>query len=411
MPGLLSLNSYHYRRGGADVVYFEHEAMFAKLGWQTAHMAMHHPRNEPSPWSDYFVDEIEFGHRYGTWDKLAKACKVVYSFEARRKLKRLLERFRPSVAHVHCIYHHLSPSVLPLLHERGIPVVLTAHDLKVACPAYKMLNRGGVCERCKGGNLLHVVAQRCVRDSLAASAVVAVESTLGRLLGLYRDNLSRIVTPSRFYMHKLAAWGWPTERMIHIPNYVCAERFVPRFEPGDYFVYFGRLSTEKGISTLIQAATAAGVKLVIAGTGPLDSQARELATGGNIVFTGHLAGEPLWSLVRDSRAVVLPSEWYENGPMSVLEAFALGKPVIGADIGGIPELIAEGETGLIFQSGSVDSLTDAIRRLVAMPDSAVRELGMHARKTVERDYSAGRYQEAMQSLYDGLIGSRRGGLA
>ena len=146
-PRLLSLNSYHYRRGGSDVVYLEHDALFQELGWETAVMSMHHPKNMPSRWSEYFVEELEFGNAHGIKDKLVKASKAIYSFEAQDKLGKLLKVFPADVAHLHCIYHHLSPSVLPVLHEAGIPSVLTAHDLKIACPAYKMLNSTGVCER------------------------------------------------------------------------------------------------------------------------------------------------------------------------------------------------------------------------------------------------------------------------
>lgn len=403
MPALLQLNSYHYRRGGSDAVYFDHEAMFEQMGWRTAHMAMHHPRNVASPWSRYFVDELEFGHQYSVAQKLSMAGKTVYSFEARRKLDALLEEFSPDVAHVHCIYHHLSPSVLPLLRERGVPVVLTAHDLKIACPAYKMLNRGGVCERCKGGNLWNVVANRCVRDSLAVSLLVAAESAVTRMLGLYRNNLARVVVPSRFYEQKLIEWGWPKEKLVYIPNYVDSRRHVPEYEPGQYLMYFGRLAPEKGVDTLIRAALDAGISLKIAGTGPMEDELKALAQGHpNIEFLGFRSGQELWDLVRASRAVVLPSQWYENAPMSVLEAYALGKPVIGAAIGGIPEMLIEGETGMVFRSGDVASLSDTLRRMKTLPNHAVAELGRAARNHVSTVYTEGRYRQAMLRMYGEL---------
>lgn len=400
MPSLLSLNSYHYRRGGSDAVYFDHEAMFAAMGWQTAHMAMKHPKNLASPWSDYFVEELEFGHSYSMLDKLRMAGKVVYSLEARQQLARLLDRFRPDVAHVHCIYHHLSPSVLPLLRERGIPVVLTAHDLKIACPAYKMLNRGGVCEKCRGGNLLHLVANRCVRDSLAVSALVAVESTVSKGLGLYRRNVDKVVTPSRFYHAKLQEWGWPAEQLVYIPNYVQAELFEPNPLPGRYFLYFGRLAPEKGVATLIKAAKTARVPLKIVGTGPEQEALQALASDSpDIEFLGFKSGPELWDLVRGCRAVVLPSEWYENAPMSILEAQALGKPVIGADIGGIPEMISNGETGYVFESGSDQSLTAILTTASNASEHTLKDIGLRGRQSVIDNFSARNYQEQMSTLY------------
>ena len=248
MARLLSANSYHYRRGGSDVVYLDHAALLTELGWENAFFSMHHPKNMETPWARYFVDELEFGNAYSVADKARMAMKVVYSMEARRKVLSLVADFKPDIAHLHCIYHHLSPSIIPALRGAGVPVVMTAHDLKIACPAYKMLNRTGVCERCKDGSLLNVVKYRCVRDSLAASAVVAVESMVHRGLDTYRKHLSAVVVPSRFFMNKFVEWGWPQDKFRYIPNYVDATRFEPDPSPGAYFLYFGRLALEKGVA-------------------------------------------------------------------------------------------------------------------------------------------------------------------
>src|SRR5262245_1560421 len=153
MPNLLSVNSYHYRRGGSDAMYLDHAALFESEGWHNAFFSMRHPANLPSPWSRHFIDELEFGGDYGLLRKIGMAGKVVYSFEARRRLRGLLAEYRPDIAHLHCIYHHHSPSILSVLKQAGVPMVLTAHDLKIACPAYKMLNATGVCERCKTGSV------------------------------------------------------------------------------------------------------------------------------------------------------------------------------------------------------------------------------------------------------------------
>jgi glycosyltransferase involved in cell wall biosynthesis len=398
---LLSLNTYNYRRGGSDVMFLEHDAMFRARGWDTAVMAMHHPKNDPSPWNRFFADEIEFGHEYGVMDKLAMAGKVIYSGEARRKISALLDEFPADVAHAHCIYHHLSPSVLVELKQRGTPTVMTAHDLKLACPAYKMLNRGGVCEKCRSGNLLHVVANRCIRDSLPVSALIMLESAVHKSLGLYRRTLDRVVAPSLFYKQKLMEWGWPEQQLAYIPNYVDAAAYMPRYGPGDYFFYFGRLAIEKGVATLIRAASQAKVKLCIAGTGPEGDALKALAAevGGDIEFLGFVSGEPLWKWVREARAIMLPSEWYENAPMSVLEAYACGKPVIGACIGGIPEMVKAGETGLLFESGNVGELADCIHRLAAMPDEAVAGMGRAARQYVSTTFTPQRYLNDMLALY------------
>lgn len=401
---LLSINNYHYRRGGSDVVYLEHAALMEELGWENGFFSMQHPKNFDTPWSRYFVDELEFGHAYGLADKLGMAAKVVYSFEAQKKLKQLLQDFRPDVAHLHCIYHHLSPSILSTLSAAGVPTVMTAHDLKIACPAYKMLNDGGICERCKDGSVLNVVKHRCVRGSLGASSIVAVESLLHRRLNTYQKYLDKVVVPSRFFMEKFIEWGWPRDKFVYIPNYVDASRFEPDYAAGDYFLFFGRLAVEKGGATLLRAAHAAGVKLRMVGTGPEQEAllALQAQLQGDVEFLGYKTGADLHALIRGARAVVLPSEWYENAPMSVLESYAFGKPVIGAAIGGIPEMIDEGETGWTFESRNVDQLADVLRRVQALPDAAVERAGRAGRALVEQRFNRAGYVSATLQLYADL---------
>jgi glycosyltransferase involved in cell wall biosynthesis len=403
MPRLLSVNSYHHRRGGADAVYLDHAAALAAEGFEPAFFAMRHPANQPTAWSRYFVDEIELGHDYSPLERLTKATKVVYSFEARRKLGRLLADHPVDLAHLHNVYHHLSPSILPTLHRAGIPVVLTAHDLKLACPAYRMYNRTGICEACNGHTVLNVVRHRCINESLAASAVIAVESGLHRRLDTYRKHLDKVVVPSRFFAAKFVEWGWPEDRFVHIPNFTDALQLPSDPRPGPYFLYFGRLSPEKGLLTLVRAAAAAGVAVRIAGTGPVEAEIRALAgsLGADVELVGHQSGPALHDLVRGARAVVLPSEWYENGPMSLLEGMALGTPVIGADIGGIPELLDAG-TGWTFTSGSVDHLAARLEEARRTPDAALEEMGRQARQRVEAAHSRAGYVAAMLDLYAGL---------
>jgi glycosyltransferase involved in cell wall biosynthesis len=401
MPRLLNVNSYHYRRGGSDIVYLEHGEMMSSLGWGVAHFSMHHPENLPTTWSKFFVDRLDYGVKGSLLGQVTMAAKAVYSFEAQRKLRDLIGIFAADIAHLHCIYHHLSPSILPVLKDEGIPVVMTAHDLKIACPAYKMLNRSGVCERCKDGSVFNVLRYRCVRDSATASAVVAIESGLQRWVRGYEKYIDKIVCPSRFFVEKFVEWGWPRERFVYIPNYVDAGAFVPRFDAGSYFLYFGRLAPEKGIATLLRAAGAAGVSVKVVGTGPEEMALKRLNAelGGVAEFLGFMGGESLHEVVRGARAVVLPSEWYENAPLSILESYALGKPVIGAAIGGIPEMIQEGATGWTFRSGSVDELRELLGSVGRAKNSVIEAIGRDARRYVAERFVKREYVEKMLAVY------------
>lgn len=404
MPQLLSINNYYYLRGGSEAVYFEHNRLFEHAGWEVVPFSMHNALNQPSEWSEHFIDATDGASR-SPMAKLSRAVSAIYSTEAARRIRGLIALTRPNVAHAHNIYHHLSPSVLVELHRQAIPVVLTLHDLKLVCPAYKMHTQGSVCERCRGGALRNVVKNRCIKNSAAMSALVWLESTVHKALDLYMSTVTRFVVPSRFFLEKFAEWGVDTSRFVHIPNSVDVEALVAEGTPGDAFVYLGRLVPEKGVATLIRAAALARVRLRIIGTGSEEQALRQLAAelGGDVEFTGYLTGSALRAAISTARAVVIPSEWYENAPISVMEASALGRPVIGANIGGIPELIRPGETGFIFTSGSVDSLVDVLTSVQRLPVSARQRLGSAGREWMRAEFSPTAYRDRMLALY-GQIG-------
>ncbi len=398
---LLSINNYYYMRGGAEAVFLRHNALFSDAGWDVIPFAMQHEHNLPSPWERYFIQEIEFGNDYSLMEKLVRAPRIIYSLEAKRNMGALIAERRPDIAHAHNVYHHISPSIFSILKEAGIPVFLTLHDLKIACPAYQMLAHDGVCERCKEGRISNVIRHRCIKGSLPLSTLIFLETWVHRRLGCYSKNITRFIVPSRFYREKLVEWGMDRERIVYIPNFADIDAFSPHDRPGRRFVYFGRLSPEKGIATLIEAAALSGAPVTIVGSGAQEAELRSLAgrLEADVHFAGYQKGKALHELIHDSRAVVLPSEWYENAPMSILEAYALTRPVIGADIGGIPEMIRRGETGEIFSPGDARELASVLGRFAQMTDSEIVTMGHEGRKWVRDEFSAECYFERVNSLY------------
>jgi glycosyltransferase involved in cell wall biosynthesis len=401
---LLSINNYYYPRGGAEVVFLEQNRLLEDVGWQIVPFAMRHPDNLASPWAIYFPDEIEFGRSYGVGAKLQSAQRVIFSMQARQKMRSLLERVRPRIAHAHNIYHHLSPSILPMLRKRGIPVVMTVHDLKLACPAYTMMAANKPCERCRGGRIHNVMVHRCIKGSLALSSLIMLETFVHRVFRLYEANISRFVVPSRFMLEKLVQWGWARDRFVYIPNFVDAERFRPGSAAGARFVYCGRLQEQKGVETLVRAAALAKVPLTIAGSGPEDRRLRALSDdlAADVRFLGHRSKSEVADLIASARAVVVPSECNENAPLALLEAYAAGRPVIASRIAGIPELVREGETGFLFPAGNVEALAAALRQFAEFPDGRLRKMGAAGRCWIEEDFTATAYRDRLLALYSDM---------
>jgi glycosyltransferase involved in cell wall biosynthesis len=403
---LLSVNNYYYARGGAEVLFLEQNRILEKAGWQVVPFAMRHEQNLSTPWDKYFPDEIEFGGNYGVTEKLVRAARVIYSMQARERLGELLGVFSPRVAHVHNIYHHLSPSILSLLRDRGIPVVMTVHDLKLACPAYTMMRENQPCESCRGGKVHNVLLNKCIKGSAALSGLIMLEAAVHRLSRIYESGVARFVVPSRFVLETLVHWGWRRDAFVQIPNFVDVERFQPGSEAGRRFVYCGRLDNLKGVGTLLRAAALAKQPVTIVGRGPEEARLRKLSEelGADAIFTGHLTKDALVGTIQSARAIVVPSETNENAPLSVLEAYAAARPVIGANIAGIPELVREDETGALFPTGDVQALAATLERFTQLPDSRLTEMGQAGRRWVERDFSPAVYRDRLLSLYSSLTG-------
>ncbi len=402
---ILQVNKFHHIKGGSERYYFELSNLLESEGHGIIHFSMEHPKNVPSPFSEFFVSNVDYNGPGTLMDRVSTAGRTVYSFEARDRLSLLLSRRRPAVAHLHNIYHQLSPSILHALKRFEVPAVLTAHDYKLVCPNYLLYCHGRICERCAKGRYYHAVLRRCLKNSPVVSGVAAVEMYLHRLLGSY-DTLGAIIAPSRFMRSRIVEAGFPGHRVVTIPNFVSDIPGEPAGQPGDYVAYVGRLSHEKGLETFITAvAGLGGTAVKIAGEGPERrslERLRDSLGAQNVSFVGLLDRDTLQQFIRSSSLVVIPSEYYENCPLSVLETMALGRPVIGAAIGGIPELIEDGVDGLLFTPGDAVELREAIAGLTR-DRNRLRSMGGQAREKVVTKYNRKTHCDRIMEVYESVL--------
>ena len=404
---ILMCNAFYYERGGSESYTFALTAEFVKRGHEVVPFSMKHERNLPSEYEKFFVSNVDFTAFAGGFKwarKISSAGRVLYSVEARRRVASLIEATKPDIAHVHNIAHHLSPSILPVIKAHGIPIVQTLHDYKLICPNTLLFFGGHTCVRCKGGKYYRSVLSRCKKNSVLASALAALELHVHRLLRIYEKNVDVFICSSRFLRDTMIDFGIDQRKLVHIPNFVDVEAYAPAPTRQDHIVYFGRLSLEKGVDTLIDAVRELpGATLYITGEGPQRAELEALAEGAdNVKFVGHVEQRVLRELVGGAMFVVIPSLCYENAPMSVYEAFALGVAVVGSRIGGIPELIKDGETGLLFHPGDSEDLRDKIQSMLADKPRAIA-MGAKARQRAGNEFGAARHYDAVMRVYRGLL--------
>lgn len=409
---LLLINKFYHDvgpAGGVGRYLVQEEEDLLKAGWDVIPFAMADEYARPSRWDKYFVKARDYSKpRFGL-DAVGDALSLIWNREAARNLEELIKETRPDVAHLHNIYHHLSPSILPVLKKYGIPVVMTLHDLRLLCPAIHMLRDGEVCEDCKGGQLQKAVLGKCVKESRAASGLAAVETFLHRSRGLYPSAVEVFLCPSRFIRNKYIEWGFPENKMRHLPNFVDLDVWHPdRIKPTakkDAYLYFGRISQEKGLRTLLDAqalwenkTNEKPLELLVAGDGPCAENMRaRIAQLGltTVTMLGALSISELQKVMGRCRFTVLPSECFENGPMATLESLAAGIPVVGTDIGGIPESIVDGVTGVIVPDRDSEGLMSGLIKGQNLPG----ETGVSSREWVTKNASRRTHMAQLEALF------------
>ena len=354
---ILLSNKFYYRRGGDCIYMLILEQLLRARRHEVAVFAMDYPENLETPWRKYFPQNMS---------RLMALTRPFGSREVKDKFSRLLDDFRPDVVHLNNIHTQLSPVMAELAHKRGIRVVWTLHDYKLLCPRYDCL-RGGkeICELCFGGDKRPCMANRCMKGSALASWIGYKEAVTWS-----RERLEActdlFICPSRFMAEKMAQGGFSKDKLKVLCNFIDIEKCKKTdYNKEDYYCYVGRLSHEKGVGTLVEAAARLPYRLKVIGGGELSEELKVKSEEleGNVEFMGYRQWNDIKETVGRARFTVIPSEWYENNPLSVIEAECLGTPVLGARIGGIPELIDEGVSGMTFTSGDAGDLAEKIKAM------------------------------------------------
>lgn len=386
---ILLSNKFYYRRGGDCIYMLNLEQLLKEHGHEVAVFAMDYPENLDTPWKKYFPSNM---------NKLMALTRPFGSQEVKRKFGRLLDDFNPDVVHINNVHTQLSPVIAELARKRCIKVVWTLHDYKLLCPRYDCLRDGKeICEKCFGGDKTPCKIYRCMKGSRLASEVGYREAVMWNRKRLEACT-DLFICPSGFMAEKMAQGGFRKEKLKVLCNFIDTKKCrKDNYDKEDYYCYVGRLSHEKGVATLIEAAARLPYRLKVIGGGPLSEELKikNEQLKGNVEFLGFRQWDDIKNIVGKARFTVIPSEWYENNPLSVIEAQCLGTPVLGARIGGIPELIDEGRNGMTFESGNTNDLTEKIKTMfdVKFDYKGIADVAM-------KHYNAENYYKEIMKIYE-----------
>lgn len=363
---ILMVNKFLYSNGGSETYIFKLGEYLLSQGHEVQYFGMEHEGRCVGNAVDSYTSDMDF-HGGSKLKKLTYPFKTIYSFETRKKIRMVLDNFKPDVVHLNNFTYQLTPSMILEVEKwkkqtgHQCKIIFTAHDYNLVCPNH-MLNNPNThhnCEKCLGGHFINCVKNKCIHGSTAKSAIGAMEAYFWKINGAYKY-IDQMICCSEFLKSKMDTNPLFQKKTVAMHNFVDRVEWKS-VEKQDYVLYFGRFSEEKGIGTLIQVCKElSDIQFVFAGTGPLEEKIDAIS---NVKNVGFQTGESLKKLIREARFSIYPSEWYENCPFSVMESQMYGTPILGANVGGIPELIEEGKTGELFESGNVADLKAKIKIL------------------------------------------------
>jgi glycosyltransferase involved in cell wall biosynthesis len=408
---VLLINNFLYRRGGDCTYMFGLGDLLRRNGHEVFYWGMHHKENYEYEYSRHFVDNINYVEMNSS-RTLANVLKVIYrsiySLEAKKKLETFLTLVKPDIVHLNNIHAYLTPSIIDTINAVDIPIVWTLHDYKLLCPNSIFLSHSDLCFECKGGKYYKCVIRRCKKDSLAASIIAAMEAYIcGWLLDISRK-VDFFVVMSETARVIFSDFGWSVDRFITINNFKISDYKAKVVREKTYCLFLGSLTPGKGVATLLKAAQSCpDIEVKIAGDGMLRRDLENYIEKNhlkNVTILGHI--KDVSRIIADSNFVVVPSECYENFPYAIIEAAIMKKPVIASRVGGIPEMVRENETGLLFERGNHKQLAEKIHYLYDNPQLTA-DMGENAGKFAESRFDAGKYYQKIIKVYQDAIGMHK----
>ncbi len=366
---VLLVNKFLYSKGGAETYVLKLGETLKKYGNDVEYFGLENEKNIVGNSADSYVTDMDFSE--GVIKNLKAPFRIIYSSQARKKIRKVLEKFSPDVVHLNNIQFHLTPSIISEIEkfrketDKKIRIIYTAHDYQLVCPSHGLFDAQiNICEKCLDGNFTHCLKTKCVKNSRAKSFLAMLDAYFWKHSKAY-DYVDKIICPSAFLKSKLDTQKRFSEKTVTLHNFI-EDIKAGEVKKSDYVLEFGHLSKDKGTNTLLEAAKRMpDVKFVFAGYG---EAVKDIEKTQNAEFVGFKDGEELKDLIAKALLTVCPSEMYENCPYSVMESQRLMTPVIIAKIGGIPELIVEGKTGLSFEAGNVSDLEVKLRYLLESPE-------------------------------------------
>lgn len=405
---VLLVNNHHSLIGGAEKYYFDLGKLLTKNGHSVAYFSTKDKNNLKTKWSKYFIKKLDFKTK-SLSNSLEKFPKIFYNTEAKRNMAELLDQFKPDIVHLQNIYYYITPSIIPEIKKRGIPIVQTVHDYQLISPSVIMYHDGTICEVCKNDKYYKAIFHKCVKNSYMATFMAVVTLYFQNFNNWYQKSIDMFISPSLFMKNKLVEYGVPAKKIVHINNFLPEIKNVSVKKGKEkYILYFGRICEAKGIFTLLGAAEKLPkVHFKIAGSfedNEIKKKVLEKVKNSkmrNVDFVGFKKGAALQKLISQSEFVVVPSEWYENQPYAVSETLAQGKKVIASEIGGIPEMAGKGLQTYFFKPGSEEGLVNKIKILLKHR-SAVSVPLQKTVKKIPSEFDPQKHYLNLVKIYNGL---------